>query len=80
MQKIANEQHNAYGKKGRPDRSLKAIRKAGQTISELNKDIRKITESDKYTPERKRELIEGKEAKIKAVAKKIVDKYGEEYL
>lgn len=80
LQKIANEQHNAYGKKGRPDRSVKAIRKAGQTISELNKDIRKITESNKYTPERKRELIEGKEAKIKAIAKKTVDKYGEEYL
>ena len=80
LQQKANQQQAGYGVKGKPAAAVKAIRKAGKIISDLNKDIRTIEMSDKYTSERKRELIDKKRERIKNTAKIVVKKYGNEFL
>ena len=80
LQNAVNQQHAGYGKKGKPSAVVKAVRNAGKIINNLNSDIRAITDSPKYTPERKRELIDKKMERINNVAKHIVKKYGEDYL
>jgi hypothetical protein len=80
LQQKANQQQAGYGTKGKPSTAVKAIRKAGKVISDLNKDIRTIEMSDKYTPERKRELIDKKRERINNTAKIVVKKYGDDFL
>ncbi len=77
LQDKANKQQAGYGVKGKPNGAVKAIRKAGKVINDLNKQIRIIEMSDKYTPERKRELIDKKRERINSTAKFVVKKYGE---
>jgi hypothetical protein len=80
LQEKANQQQAGYGVKGKPSGAIKAIRKAGKIINDLNKDIRAIETSDKYSPERKRELIDKKRERINATAKIVVKKYGNDFL
>lgn len=80
LQTAVNQQHAGYGKKGKPSAAVKAVRNAGKIINDLNTDIRTITDSPKYTPERKREMIDKKMERINNVAKLIVKKYGKDYL
>lgn len=79
LQDKANKQQAGYGLKGKPSSAVKAIRKAGKTINDLNKQIRVIETSANYTPERKRELIDKKRERINATAKAVVKKYGEQF-
>lgn len=76
----ATKQHNGYGKKGSPTKDVQEIKKFGTIISGLRKDVQKIEASKTMSPERKRQLIDNKRARIKAVAKKVVEKYGDKYL
>lgn len=69
MLAAANEQHAGYGVKGKPIAAVKAVRKAGQLISDANKDIRNITTSASLTPDEKRNRIDKKKAYIRNVAK-----------
>lgn len=69
MLAAANEQHAGYGVKGKPIAAVKAVRKAGQLISDANKDIRNISTSASLTPDEKRNRIDKKKAYIRNVAK-----------
>lgn len=76
MLERANKEHAGYGVKGKPSFAVKAIRKAGQAISDANKDIRNITISPTLTPEEKRERIDKRKEFIKMVARNTNTKYG----
>lgn len=80
LQQKANQQQAGYGIKGKPSVAIKAIRRAGKIINDLNKQIRAIEVSEKYSPERKRELIDKKKERINATAKLAVTKYGKDFL
>ena len=80
LQQKANQYQAGYGTKGKPSNAVKMIRKAGKVINDLNKDIRAIEMSDKYTSERKRELIDKKRERINNTAKIVVKKYGNDFL
>lgn len=80
LREAVNKEHAGYGVKGKPNADVVEIRKFGTIISGLNKDIQKITDSKTLSPAKKRELIDSKKNRIKAVAKKAVEKYGNKYL
>ncbi|EJW98993.1 hypothetical protein EVA_12902 [gut metagenome] len=71
----ANKQHAGYGRKGKPSKVVKSIRKAGKMIADLNKDIQTITNS-KLPPNVKRARIDKKRARIKQIARIAVTRYG----
>jgi N12 class adenine-specific DNA methylase len=71
----ANRQHAGYGVKGKPAAAVKGIRSAGTMISNIRKDIDKITHS-KLSPERKRELIDKRKEKMNQIAKQATARYG----
>lgn len=76
MLDVANKQHAGYGMKGKPIAAVKAVRKAGQLISDANKDIRNITTSSALSPDEKRVRIDKKKAYIQNVAKMADAKFG----
>ena len=75
MLDAANRQHTGYGVKGKPTQSVQAIRKTGMMISNIRKDIDKITKS-KLTAERKRQLIDQRKAKMNQLARQANERYG----
>lgn len=76
MLDTANKQHAGYGVKGKPVTAVKLVRKAGQLISNANKDIRNITTSTVLSPDEKRARIDKKKAYIKNVARAANAKFG----
>lgn len=76
MLDTANKQHAGYGVKDKPVTAVKLVRKAGQLISNANKDIRNITTSTALSPDEKRARIDKKKAYIKNVAKAANAKFG----
>ena len=76
MLDTANKQHAGYGVKGKPVTAVKLVRKAGQLISNANKDIRNITTSTALSPDEKRARIDKKKAYIKNVARAANAKFG----
>lgn len=75
MLDAANRQHAGYGVKGKPTQAVQAIRKTGTMISNIRKDIDKITKS-KLTAERKRQLIDQRKAKMNKLARQANERYG----
>lgn len=75
MLDAANRQHSGYGVKGKPTQAVQAIRKTGMMISNIRKDIDKITKS-KLTAERKRQLIDQRKAKMNQLARQANERYG----
>lgn len=75
MLDAANRQHAGYGVKGKPTQAVQAIRKTGTMISNIRKDIDKITKS-KLTAERKRQLIDQRKAKMNQLARQATERYG----
>jgi hypothetical protein len=75
----ANKQHNASGRKGHPTRAVIRIKEAGTTIAGLRKDIQRVESNKVMSPERKREIIDRKKARIKRIAKRTVDRYGDKF-
>jgi N12 class adenine-specific DNA methylase/adenine-specific DNA methylase len=75
MLDAANRQHTGYGVKGKPTQAVQAIRKTGMMISNIRKDIDKITKS-RLTAERKRQLIDQRKAKMNQLARQATEKYG----
>lgn len=75
MLDAANRQHAGYGVKGKPTQAVQAIRKTGTMISNIRKDIDKITKS-KLTAERKRQLIDQRKAKMNQLARQANERYG----
>lgn len=75
MLDAANRQHAGYGVKGKPTQAVQAIRKTGMMISNIRKDIDKITKS-KLTAERKRQLIDQRKAKMNQLARQANERYG----
>lgn len=75
MLDVANRQHAGYGVKGKPTQAVQAIRKTGTMISNIRKDIDKITKS-KLTAERKRQLIDQRKAKMNQLARQANERYG----
>lgn len=75
MLDAANRQHTGYGVKGKPTQAVQAIRKTGTMISNIRKDIDKITKS-KLTAERKRQLIDQRKAKMNQLARQANERYG----
>lgn len=75
MLDAANRQHAGYGVKGKPTQEVQAIRKTGTMISNIRKDIDKITKS-KLTAERKRQLIDQRKAKMNQLARQANERYG----
>ena len=75
MLDAANRQHAGYGVKGKPTQAVQAIRKTGTIISNIRKDIDKITKS-KLTAERKRQLIDQRKAKMNQLARQANERYG----
>lgn len=75
MLDVANRQHAGYGVKGKPTQAVQAIRKTGTMISNIRKDIAKITKS-KLTAERKRQLIDQRKAKMNQLARQANERYG----
>lgn len=71
----ANKQHAGFGVKGKPEAAVQGLRKTGTMLSNIRKDIDKITHS-KLKPERKRELIDRRKEKMKQLAKQANEKYG----
>ena len=74
----ADKQHAGYGVKGKPTAVVKGIRQAKQQISNLNKDIRKITDSG-LSPAEKRIRIDKKREVIKRIAQRANDRYAKFY-
>lgn len=70
----ANKQHAGYGVKGKPSRAVQQVRTAAKMISDLNKDIQKITNS-RLSPDEKRERIDKKREQIKRISQIAVTKY-----
>jgi hypothetical protein len=79
MLQEANEQHAGYGVKGKPSQVVKDIRKVGQAMSKLNKEILDITVHPKMDSERKRKLIDIRNQKRRELAKRANQKYGKFY-
>lgn len=75
MLDAANRQHAGYGVKGKPTQAVQAIRKTGTMISNIRKDIDKITKS-KLPAERKRQLIDQRKAKMNQLARQANERYG----
>lgn len=75
MLDAANRQHTGYGVKGKPTQAVQAIRKTGMMISNIRKDIDKITKS-RLTAERKRQLIDQRKTKMNQLARQATEKYG----
>lgn len=71
----AEVQHNGYGKKGKPSAAVVGIRKARTLIANERKEIQKITGNKHFTPERKREMIDQRQERIKTIAEKALEKY-----
>ena len=68
-----------YGKKGKPTIAVSGVNTAASTISKLQKEIRDITTSSKYTPAQKRMLIDKNRAKQQKVAQLCLKKYGDKF-
>ena len=68
-----------YGKKGKPTVAVSGVNTAANTISKLQKEIRDITTSSKYTPAQKRMLIDKNRAKQQKVAQLCLRKYGDKF-
>lgn len=79
MASAAQAQHNGYGRKGHPTVAVQAVTKARNAIADERKEIQKITDSKRITPERKQELIAKKREKIKRIAKSALDKYRDKF-
>ena len=79
MASAAQAQHNGYGRKGHPTAAVQAVTKARNAIADERKEIQKITDSKRITPERKQELIAKKREKIKRIAKSALDKYRDKF-
>jgi len=75
MAEEANKQHAGYGKKGKPSSVVKGIRAANKKISDLNKDIREITNKN-IPSDRKRILIDRKRELQQRIAKNAITRYG----
>ena len=75
----AESYHNGYGKKGKPSDAVKAVRKARAAIADERKEIQKIENSRRITPERKSVLIEAKRDKINRIAKNALNKYRDKF-
>lgn len=80
LQQTATQQQAGYGKEGASPIAVKAIRRAGKQINDLNKQVRMIEMSDKWNPEQKRELIDVRKERVNKIAKLIVEKYGNDFL
>lgn len=83
LQKTLSDDYKRSGKKqvqkGKKDpnkpKSLKAVDTTINTISKLNKEIRTIQDSPKYSAEQKRSEIDKRRTKINGLAKKVVLKF-----
>ena len=68
-----------YGKKGKPTVAVSGVNTAANTISKLQKEIRDITTNPKYTPAKKRMLVDKNRAKQQKVAQLCLKKYGDKF-
>lgn len=83
LQKTLSDDYKRSGKKqvqkGKKDpnkpKSLKAVDTTINTVSKLNKEIRTIQDSPKYSAEQKRSEIDKRRTKINGLAKKVVLKF-----
>lgn len=72
----AKKQKAGYGLKGRQIAAYAQISAANKMITKLNRQVKEIESRRNITPEKKRELIDAKRDKIKALATKVINKYG----
>jgi hypothetical protein len=79
MATAAQAQHNGYGRKGHPNAAVKAVTKARNAIADERKEIQKITDSKRITPERKQELIKMKRDKINRIATATLNRYRDKF-
>lgn len=75
----AEQYHNAKGKKGSPSPAVAFIRKARADIAKERKAIQEITDSKRITPDRKRELIQQRQQKIKTIAQGTLRRYQDKF-
>ena len=79
MATAAQAQHNGYGRKGHPTAAVQAVTKARNKIADERKEIQKITDSKRITPERKQELIKMKREKINRIATATLNRYRDKF-
>lgn len=79
MATAAQAQHNGYGRKGHPTAAVQAVTKARNKIADERKEIQKITDSKRITPERKQELIKMKRDKINRIATATLNRYRDKF-
>lgn len=79
MASAAQAQHNGYGRKGHPTAAVQAVTKARNAIADERKEIQKITDSKRITPERKQELIKMKRDKINRIATATLNRYRDKF-
>ena len=75
----AETYHNTHGKKGSPSPAVMFVRRARADIAKERKAIQEITGNKHLTPERKRELIDKRQQKIKIIAQGTLKKYRDKF-
>jgi hypothetical protein len=76
LQDAATKQKNGYNKDSKAAQEINGF---GRTIAKLRSEIRTITDNKRITPEKKRELINIRNERIRKIAKRAVEKYGSKY-